>query len=244
METSAKGVDANPFGGLKVLIADDHHLVREGLKLTLRQFEPSIDILEAQTLEQATGMFLSNPGIDLVLLDLSMPGTRDLSAVDEFAARCPSARIVVVSASYDMKTVRAAVQKGALGFIPKLSGRETLIGALRFILEGGIYVPPEALTEEAWEEGSPPAQAPAPAPRRTPADAGLTPRQIDVLRLLVKGLSNKLICRELNLAMGTVKSHVAAILLALDVNSRAEAIAAAGRLGWQQWLEQDGDSAG
>ncbi|MET0310459.1 MAG: response regulator transcription factor [Burkholderiaceae bacterium] len=238
METSAKDVNAaSPFGGLKILIADDHHLVREGLKLTLRTFEPSIDILEAQTLEQATRVFLSHPGIDLVLLDLSMPGTRELSAVDDFAARCPSARVVVVSASYDMKTVRAAVQKGALGFIPKLAGRETLIGALRFILEGGIYVPPEAFSSDGEEEASPPPPPAAPVMRRTPAEAGLTPRQVDVLRLLVKGMPNKVICRELNLAMGTVKSHVAAILLALDVNSRGEAIAAAGRNGWQQWLE-------
>jgi CheY-like chemotaxis protein len=131
---------------LKVLIADDHYLVREGLKLALRQIQDGVEVIEADTLAKAIEAYRAHPDFDLVLLDLSMPGTVGAaSALDGFERACPDARVVVVSASYDMQTVQWALRKGALGFIPKLSGKEVLLSALRFILDGGIYVPPEAV---------------------------------------------------------------------------------------------------
>ncbi|MGE0333039.1 MAG: response regulator transcription factor [Ramlibacter sp.] len=135
-----------PDQHLKVLIADDHYLVREGLKLALRQIQSEVEVVEADTLAKAIEAYRAHPDLDLVLLDLTMPGTVGAaSALDGFERSCPDARVVVVSAAYDMQTVQWALRKGALGFIPKLSGKEVLLSALRFILDGGIYVPPEAV---------------------------------------------------------------------------------------------------
>jgi DNA-binding NarL/FixJ family response regulator len=240
---------ASAFAGLTVLIADDHHLVREGLKLCLQAVEADVTVLEAETLQSAIDTYHACPEIDVVLLDLTMPGVQG-TTLDSFAQSCPDARIVVVSATYDMKTVQAALGKGILGFIPKLAGKSAFINALRFVLEGGIYIPPEALMPDPFALAA--ALTPAPvqlgasiAPvessaRRAEALRGakLTARQIDVLAQLLDGKPNKQICRELNLSLGTVKCHVGAILGALEVNSRAEAIAAADKRGWREWVEQ------
>jgi DNA-binding NarL/FixJ family response regulator len=213
---------------LKVLVADDHHLVRGGMKLILPRLADAVEVLEASTVAEAIKAFESHAGIDLVLLDLSMPGARGTEGLAEFRRRCPGARIVIVSASHDLRTVQECVQRGVLGFIPKLTSPESLIGALRFVLDGGIYVPPEALTGIATEVH----REIAPPPGLTPRSTGLTGRQLQVLLLLLEGKSNKQICRDMDIALGTVKGHVAAILASLGVSSRAEAIAAAGRSGW------------
>jgi DNA-binding NarL/FixJ family response regulator len=239
--------NVSPLAGLKVLIADDHALVREGLKLSLTHIAQDATVLEAETLGSAVETYRSCPAIDLVLLDLCMPGAHDGSALDGFVESCPDARIVIVSATYDMKTVQSAMAKGVLGFIPKRAGKSAFINALRFVLEGGIYIPPEALLPQgsatpasiAPAERTPAAAAPqAPTAADSPRNARLTARQIDVLAQLLDGKPNKQICRELNLALGTVKCHVGAILGALEVNTRAEAIAAANKRGWRQWLAQ------
>ncbi|MES2975623.1 MAG: response regulator transcription factor [Pseudomonadota bacterium] len=222
--------------GLRILIADDHHLVREGLKMAVQQLEENVEVVEADTLGKAIAAYRAAPGFDLVLLDLNMPGSTGLMALDGFEQSCPDARVVVVSASYDMNTVQTAVRRGALGFIPKLSGKGTLLSALRFVLAGGVYVPPEMFMGDSMP-AAPDAQPAATGATRTPQSAGLTSRQVDVLRQLLEGKSNKLICRDMNLAMGTVKGHVAAILHALGVNTRAEAIAASDKLGWRALLK-------
>jgi DNA-binding NarL/FixJ family response regulator len=222
---------------LKFLVADDHHLVREGLKLTLLQIDAHTQVLEAATLAEAIDAFQAHSDVDLVLLDLNMPGSAGLSGLDTFLAQCPAARLVVVSGTYDMKTVQAAIQKGALGFIPKLSGKRIVLSALRFILDGGIYVPPEPFISDSSAQESDGTLRTTAAFSAKAAAKGLTNRQIDVLRELLEGNSNKQICRNLNLAMGTVKAHVAAVLAALAVNTRTEAIAAADRLGLRQLLE-------
>jgi DNA-binding NarL/FixJ family response regulator len=242
--------NTDTFSRLTVLIADDHALVREGMKLSLERIEPDIRVLEAETLESAVETYRNYPDIDLVLLDLSMPGAQGSTALDRFSQDCPEARIVVVSATYDIATVQSALRKGILGFIPKLAGMSSFINALRFVLDGGIYIPPEAVLPAV---GLPPVHAvtavekvvplPTRAPVVAPVGAGprgarLTTRQIDVLAHLLDGKPNKQICRELNLAMGTVKCHVGAILGALEVNSRAEAIAAADKRGWREWLAE------
>lgn len=217
--------------GLKILVADDHHLVREGLKLALREIDQGVTVIEAANLALAIEAYRNHPDVDLVLLDLSMPGNSGLSVLEGFEQSCPEARVVVISASYDLETVQLAVRRGVLGFIPKLTARDAMISALRFILAGGIYVPLEAMMLTAGDGARSPARAPV-LKGQTPREAGLTARQIDVLRQLLEGKSNKQICRDMNLAMGTVKGHVAAILVTLDVSSRAEAISAAMKLGW------------
>jgi DNA-binding NarL/FixJ family response regulator len=231
-----------PEPGLTVLIVDDHHLVRAGLKLSLREFEQDVTVLEAETLEAALATYRACPEVDLVLLDLSMPGTQGATALDDFTRSYPDARIVIVSGTYDMQTVQEAIAQGVLGFIPKLAGKTAFLSALRFVLDGGIYIPPEALLTTHARVSAPAPVAPEKA--RTaqsvpgPRNSGLTTRQIDVLAQLLDGKPNKQICRELNLALGTVKCHVGAILGALEVNSRAEAIAAANKRGWREWIVQ------
>jgi len=143
--------------------------------------------------------------------------------------------VVVLSSSSNGGRFTQALDQGAMGYIPKLSSNEVLISALRLVLSGGIYIPPEILAR--W--GSPPAadrQAAAASgrgspPQRTPADFGLSERQAQVLRLLLEGKSNKLIRRELDLAESTVKNHVSLILKALNVTSRTQAVIAAARMG-------------
>ena len=231
--------------GLTVLIADAQHLVRGGLKLCLKSIDPNVVVLEAETLASAIDTYRANPKIDLVLLDQTMPGADGASALDGLAQGCPDARIVLMSASYEMRAVQAALSKGVRGFIPKLAGRAAFINALRLVIGGGIYIPPEALmpSSDVLPIMTMPSSikefAVSPHPRTTTTlRSKLTSRQIDVLAQLLEGKPNKQICRELNLALGTVKCHVGAILGALEVNSRAEAIAAADKRGWREWLSQ------
>jgi DNA-binding NarL/FixJ family response regulator len=226
--------DAPESGGITVLIADPHHLVRSGLKLSVSEVRAGVDVLEAETLSAALLAYRSSQRVDLVLLDLGIDGAHGMQALDEFAAAFPGARIVALSSAHDMSTVQVALRRGARGFIPKHVGKYAFLNALRFVLDGGIYIPPEALMPQP--DPLPCERADRRAP--TPRSAGLTARQIDVLAQLLDGKPNKQICRELNLALGTVKCHVGAILGALDVNSRAEAIAAADKRGWREWLSQ------
>lgn len=243
METS----DNTQSMHLRILVADDHHLVREGLKLALRQIERDVIVLEADTLNKAILICRENPELDLVLLDLNMPGSSGLASLDGMERACPDARVVVISAAYDMHTVQAAIRRGVLGFIPKLAGKDTLLSALRFVLAGGIYVPPEMFLDSdgVTVAGSkrPKPAAPAGEWPSSPEAAGLTARQVDVLRLLFEGKSNKQICRDLNLAIGTVKGHVAAVLHALAANTRAEAVAAVNRMGWSAILMERSEIA-
>lgn len=239
-EVARKMESTSPLpAGLTVLIVDDHQLIRAGLKLCLEAIEQNVAVFEAETPESAIRAYRAHPEIDLVLLDLCMAGTQECTALDDFSRACPTARIVVVSATHDIKTVQATFAKGIVGFIPKLAGRTAFINALRFVLDGGMYIPPEALLPISTALPHPQAQAAVARPV-TLRDAKLTARQIDVLAQLLDGKPNKQICRELNLALGTVKCHVGAILGALEVSSRAEAIAAANKRGWRQSLSQSG----
>ena len=152
----------------------------------------------------------------------------------------PSISVVVMSAQQDRDSVVKALKLGALGFIPKSAPRKVILGALQLVNSGGIYIPPQALAQE--ESPSSPrsanaSHAPAPAraeqPSATPSDLGLTGRQIEVLALMMQGKSNKAICRMLDLSEPTVKSHVSAVLKALKVSNRTEAVIAVSELKWE-----------
>lgn len=149
----------------------------------------------------------------------------------ELRASHPGIAVVMLSAFNDRDNVVKSLDAGAQGFIAKTATRDVLLGALRLVLAGGIYIPPEILTTIA----APPAQPPKSTggeSRLQPADLGLTDRQMDVLALMMQGKSNKLICRQLDLAEPTVKNHVSAILKALSVSNRTEAVLAVAALGW------------
>ena len=214
---------------MKILIVDDHQLIREGLRPVLRQLAaPSDDVtvLEASAFAPALAIAEQHHDLDLVLLDLHLPDVSGFGALETLQARFPAVPVVVVSGADDSSLVLGAVERGALGFIPKSSNSAVILNAVRLVLSGGTYLPREIIA-------SPVAPA-TPLPARTGNGLdglGLTPRQADVLRLLLAGKSNKLICRELDLAEGTVKNHLAAIFRALHVTTRVEAVVAAGRLG-------------
>ena len=213
---------------MKILVVDDHPLILQALRQVLRDLDPGIEVLEARDGEEAFAQLREHPGLSLILLDLALPNTHGLDLLRELRASAPEAPVVVLSATEDRDTVLRTIHDGAMGFIPKTSKTEVLIAALRLVFSGGVYLPPSVFTSSAHAVSEP--RPPAP-PTRSPRDVGLTERQAQVLALLVQGKSNKLICRALDLAEGTVKIHVTAILHALNVANRTEAVVAVSRLG-------------
>lgn len=206
---------------MKILIVDDHVLFREGLRHVLLQLEPTGEILEAGKCEDAFQLVDAHPEMDLVLLDLSLPGMGGFAGLGEFRARYPGVPVVVMSGSEERHDVQNALDNGALGYIPKSSTSQVMLSALRLVFSGGVYLPPVMLSGVA---------APPPEMANT-LKSGLTDRQLAVLRLLAEGKSNKLIGRELDLAEGTVKIHISSIFRALNVSNRTEAVIAARKSG-------------
>jgi DNA-binding NarL/FixJ family response regulator len=211
---------------LKVLVVDDHPLICEALRQVLKALDKGIELREAGSGGDALAAAGSGDDFDLVLLDLALPDADGFEVLRELRERHPSFPVVVLSASEQADVVMRALDAGAMGFIPKTSSNEVLLGALRLVLSGGVYLPAEVLRH-----------APSPALARGAAaatgyrDIGLTERQAQVLALMVQGKPNKIICRELALAEGTVKIHVTAILKALQVTNRTQAVIAVGKLG-------------
>ena len=198
------------------------------MRFLLRSLDAGLDMDEASNAAQALEL-LAARNYDLVLLDLKMPGLNGMDALAALRAAVPGTPLVVLSAEDDPGVVRAAIEGGAMGFIPKSSTPEVLIQALRLVLAQGVYLPPAVLA----------AAHPAPAPMPSPAQAGvsadtlpgLTPRQMDVLRCIIKGKANKVIARELDVSEGTVKAHLSAVFMALGAHNRTEAVYAAAKLG-------------
>jgi DNA-binding NarL/FixJ family response regulator len=211
---------------MKLLIVDDHHLIREGLRPILKRLGDGeeTEVLEAASFEAAVEFADRHPDLDLLVLDLRLPNVAGFAALCDLQERHPSLPIVIMSGEDDPELMREAIDHGALGFIPKSSGGDVILNALRLVLSGGTYLPREIMAAR------PKAAAAVPTPPPIPRVTGLTPRQADVLALLVAGKSNKAICRELHLAEGTVKTHIAAVFRALNVTSRVQAVLAVSHL--------------
>ena len=216
---------------MKILVVDDHVLIREALRGVLKELKRDAILLDASSSKQAMDIVADHPDIGLVLLDLNLPDRDGLDVLAELREQYPAITVVVLSALQDRAVVLKALDCGAFGYIPKSAKREVMISALKLIFAGGIYIPPEILARE--EASSPAPTTPANERPKVPADLGLTDRQLDVLALMMQGKNNKLICRTLNLAEPTVKNHVTAILKALKVSNRTEAVIAANQLGWE-----------
>lgn len=215
---------------MKILIVDDHPLIRSALKYVLCELATDVSLFEAEDCAQGMALARSEPDLDLILLDLELPDIRGFDALRKLRAHFPAIPVVVLSANESGDAVVGALDGGAMGFIPKSSSNRVMLSALRLVLSGGVYVPPQAL---APSESAMPAWAAIESGQssKNPAEVGLTERQAEVLSLMVQGKPNKLICRELKLAEGTVKIHVTAILKALNVSNRTQAVIEAGRLG-------------
>lgn len=192
---------------VKILSCDDHSLFREGLRQVLQDLPETYALVEARTAAEAREALAAEPEIGLVLLDLDLPDARGLEFLSELRAKFPLVGIAIVSASERPADVRASLDQGAVGYLPKSSDRALLLRALQVVLAGGAFVPPHLL-EATRSEGLP----------------GLTQRQKDVAGLLAKGLTNKEIAAVLGIGTGTVKTHVAAILRELGASNRTEAV--------------------
>lgn len=205
---------------MKILVVDDHTLIREALRNVLVELDAECEVFEAPDGATALRLAGEKPGLDLVLLDLNLPDMDGFAVLSEVRQRYPATGVVVLSGVKDQKSVTDAIELGAVGYIPKSTPHEVMVSALRLVCAGGVYLPPEALAGGC-------------AASRSSGELGLTERESEVLALMLQGKSNKHICRELGLAEATVKNHVTAILKALKVTNRTEAVIAAGRLGWK-----------
>ena len=204
---------------MKILIVDDHPLILHALEQVLPRLNRRIEVMGAADRVEALTLLARHPDCAMVLLDLTLPGARGLDLLAELRRDRPLLPIVVLSATHDSATVSAAIAAGARGFIAKTASPLALLDAIETVLEGGRHVTTDQRSATRTIKG-------------VPVDIlGLTQRQSDVLLLLLQGKPNKLICRDLRLSEGTVKVHVSAILRALNVHSRSQAIVELARRG-------------
>lgn len=217
---------------MKILVVDDHPLIREAMQHVLAELDTWVELVEACDMDSAYTALASHLDVDLVLLDLGLPGAVGMSGLDGLRHKYPDLPVVVLSALDDTTTVLTALDHGAMGFIPKCSSNVLIVNAMRLVMSGGIYVPPQAVASAIPHSANTQHSPAATSGKATrPEQLGLTGRQAQVLALMVQGKPNKAICRELDLAEGTVKIHVTAILKALGVNNRTQAVIAASRMG-------------
>lgn len=205
---------------LKILIADDHELFLDGLRLALADLDENISIETVHNHKELQEKADGKTHYDLILTDLAMPGLAWHESLRLLKENNPETPIVILSAVYDREIVLQVVDIGASGFIPKTSSNKIILSALHLVLSGGLYLPSELLNISSQESGN------GMEPKGL-----LTPRQLDVLRLMGQGKPNKIIARELDLSEGTVKLHVTAVLKALNVINRTGAVIAGKNLG-------------
>lgn len=205
---------------MDVLLIDDHPILHETMRAVVAAVAPQAQFHGETDLGGGISTARQLKDLQLVLLDLMLPGCSGIDALVQFLKVLPRSRVVVVSATEDSQSVRAALDAGAVGYLPKTSPPKTIAEALRAVLEGGTYVPPQAL-----------GAVPHIRTPRTLADLGITERQADVLKLVTRGLSNSDIARQLNIAENTVKQHAHAAYRVLGVSSRTEAMVALARMG-------------
>jgi len=218
----------DPPASYRLVIADDHPLFRGAMREAVSGLFAERDIAEAGSFDEAVKLLDRGSEVDLVLLDLSMPGVRGFSGLMYLRAQYPSVPVVVVSANDDPAVIRRCMDFGASGFIPKTLGAEAMRSAIAAVLAGGIWTPPDVNFESAADAGT------AELVQRL---ATLTPQQVRVLMMLSEGLLNKQIAYELNVSEATVKAHVSAILQKLGVESRTQAVIAAAKIELGQWSQ-------
>ena len=213
----------------QILLVDDHPLFRGALREAVAGLFAGADVAEAGTFEEASKMLDGGSEVDLVLLDLAMPGVRGFSGLMFLRAQYPSVPVVVVSANDDPAVIRRCMDFGASGFIPKTLGIEQMRDAIKRVLGGGVWTPPDVDLS-----GGSDAESAALMARL----ATLTPQQVRVLMMLSEGMLNKQIAYELSVSEATVKAHVSAILQKLGVDSRTQAVIAAAKIEVGQWPQQ------
>ncbi len=208
----------------RFMIADDHPLFRRALRQALEGMFEGVTIVETGSLEEMGKALDLDEDVDLVLLDLNMPGVRGFSGLLYLRAQFPQVPVIVVSATEEVAIIRRCMEMGASGFIPKSIGIETIRNAIGRVLEGGVWTPPDVDVSGRDENSDLVARL-----------SSLTPQQVRVLMMLSEGLLNKQIAYELTVSEATVKAHVSAILQKLGVESRTQAVIAASKIENGQW---------
>ncbi len=208
---------------MKILIADDHALFRDGLSLQLEKIAPQAVINQAANFSQALKIVESVQDTDLIIIDLDMPDMKWEDGLRELRAKAPQSRFVVISASEDSRNIKKIIEMGISGYIPKRSETKVLLSALKLIMDGGTYLPPSIMdnSASAHVEG------------RTNRHGGklLTPRQSEVLEYVAQGLSNKQIAYNMGVSEATVKLHINALLRAVGATNRTQAFIIAQKMG-------------
>lgn len=205
---------------MKILIADDHALFRQGMVYILGEMNPECRIVEASTSSQAIQIAKDNPNLALILMDLNMPEMDGIDAMRVIQTKAPTVPVIILTASESLLDMRQALDAGAMGYVPKSVTAAIMTSAIKLVLSGGIYIP------SAFVQGN------CNTDMKQKSHIKLTPRQTDVLRLLLDGQSNKQAARFLNLSEATVKTHVAAIFKELNVSNRTQAVLVAKRAGF------------
>jgi DNA-binding NarL/FixJ family response regulator len=206
---------------MRILVVDDHPLIQVALRHVLEELDAALELFQAHDARAARDVLSVSPQLDLIILDLTLPGCDGFDFLRELRRDWPGIPVLVLSATHDRATIESALDMGAMGFIPKTANSQLLLGAMRLVLAGGVYVPTESNSFDGMRL----------RPVAKPSELGLTVRQADVLKLLVQGKPNKLICRDLRLSEGTVKVHVSAILRALNVHTRTQVVIELARRG-------------
>lgn len=212
---------------MRILLIDDHALFREGIALLLAELAAQPEIIEAGDCASGYAQLEANKDIQLIMMDLEMPGVQGVDGLRQVREDYPHIPVVVVSAHESVRNVTAAIEAGAMGFIPKSSTAPVMLAALNLVLAGGVYLPPLVLatvfsqTSITRDDSN----------NVTAASLGLSSRQADVLMKLLQGATNKEISRDLSLSPSTVKNHISAVFRALNVSSRTQAVIAAASLG-------------
>jgi two-component system, NarL family, nitrate/nitrite response regulator NarL len=209
---------------MKLLVVDDHPIVRDGLTALLAHVGPGTTVMQARDADEGLFMIDRHTDLDAIILDLMMPGMDGFQAIAVFGRKRPDLPVIVLSSSEDPADVRRALNSGALGYVAKSASQNTLLAAIRQVLGGDLYVPPFAVVKDTD------------APLTTDSspsrhDRPLTPRQIEILSLLSEGMPNKIIAAKLHLSEKTVKAHVTAIFKALNVVNRTQASVVARQAG-------------
>lgn len=220
---------------MRILIVDDHPLFREVLRAHMGDCFPEARLFDAGSVGEAVGVLSAYAGFDLILLDVSMPGMDGVTGLALIREKTPSTPIAILSGTGDAELARVALEAGANGYISKTAGGREIKNALDLILFGEQYISPSVLAEQpsvgASTSSHSASSLQAQAENEAVGEYGMTPRQLEVCRLLMAGLPNKLIARRLDCAEGTVRLHVSAVLRALNAHNRTEAARAALRLG-------------
>lgn len=217
---------------MKILLADDHALIREGLERTLSVLEEDIHFVHAEDRETVLAQLQAHPDVDVILLDLFMPGVKGFDLLSEVCDSYSNIPVIIVSGTEDPRYMRKAIDNGASGFIPKSAPTATMMSAIQLVRNGGVYIPADMMQQQS---SSPRLQARVASQTQSneirEAASNLTTRQQEVLSLMGRGMSNKEIARELEVSDHTIKIHVAAVLRLFNAANRTEAVVMAQNAG-------------